>query len=281
MGTIVLKMSQIRVRKITQLARQSKSVRSFATSGAASKIATKILKRVTDTVGTAPVQANENIDLSELRTLNNLEKMKENKDLSPSVNAFVKDLEKVGISPDAALSESMDSNVLRELNSLQSTINKLKTRVPSAANSIPQKFVADPTINFDGYRKLAQELQSKTDLAYEWEKAIDEMEALSKKQDSSAISQQTEDALVSVLIPVEEQFKALTESAKVMAETSKMRLAQLKEELEEARYSMANLESLNIDDVERMKPEWKKKADDDILHHRWNLVEDEEDKEAH
>merc|ERR1712169_162302 len=245
MGTIVLKMSQIRVRKIAQLARQSKSVRSFATSGAASKIATKILKRVTDTVGTAPVQANENIDLSELRTLNNLEKMKENKDLSPSVNAFVKDLEKVGISPDAALSESMDSNVLRELNSLQSTINKLKTRVPSAANSIPQKFVADPTINFDGYRKLAQELQSKTDLAYEWEKAIDEMEALSKKQDSSAISQQTEDAL------------------------------------EEARYSMANLESLNIDDVERMKPEWKKKADDDILHHRWNLVEDEEDKEAH
>merc|ERR1712000_703900 len=165
-------------------------------------------KRVTDTVGTAPVQANENIDLSELRTLNNLEKMKENKDLSPSVNAFVKDLEKVGISPDAALSESMDSNVLRELNSLQSTINKLKTRVPSAANSIPQKFVADPTINFDGYRKLTQEL-------------------------------------------------------------------------EEARYSMANLESLNIDDVERMKPEWKKKADDDILHHRWNLVEDEEDKEAH
>merc|ERR1712000_614500 len=262
MGTIVLKMSQIRVRKITQLARQSKSVRSFATSGAASKIATKILKRVTDTVGTAPVQANENIDLSELRTLNNLEKMKENKDLSPSVNAFVKDLEKVGISPDAALSEAMDSNVLRELNSLQSTINKLKTRVPSAANSIPQKFVADPTINFDGYRKLAQELQS-------------------KKQDSAAISQQTEDALVSVLIPVEEQFKALTESAKVMAETSKMRLAQLKQELEEARYSMANLESLNIDDVERMKPEWKKKADDDILHHRWNLVEDEEDKEAH
>merc|ERR1712000_648454 len=92
MGTIVLKMSQIRVRKITQLARQSKSVRSFATSGAASKIATKILKRVTDTVGTAPVQANENIDLSELRTLNNLEKMKENKDLSPSVNPFVKNL---------------------------------------------------------------------------------------------------------------------------------------------------------------------------------------------
>jgi molecular chaperone GrpE (heat shock protein) len=64
-----------------------------------------------------------------------------------------------------------------------------------------------------------------------------------------------------------------TQQADVMAETSKQRLQSIEEQLKTTRANYENIENLTVADIEAMHPEWKEKADQDIINHQWNLIE--------
>jgi hypothetical protein len=66
-----------------------------------------------------------------------------------------------------------------------------------------------------------------------------------------------------------------------MAETAQTRIDEIKAALAKTDAELQQLDTVTIYDVEDEHPDWKAEADHNILHHEWNTIENEHDKDAH
>jgi hypothetical protein len=99
-----------------------------------------------------------------------------------------------------------DDSFEREYHAVRNSLNDLKTQHSPALSHVPASFIANPKINFAGFREMAHKLQSRTSLANFWLEEINRAEATHEKETNVSFDKEAEDALLNVLVPLERQF---------------------------------------------------------------------------
>lgn len=103
------------------------------------------------------------------------------------------------------LTATEDESVERELNHALSVIDELKTKRSAALSHIPPSFIANPTINFAGFKSMAERLKERTPHAAKWLALIQQNETTFNNDDIK-LDPMVEDAIVNALVPVERSF---------------------------------------------------------------------------